>query len=283
MKLNGTRIHLNGVGGDVVVSHGQNYFLDLATKFKFKKLFREVKFSSKRHNKNFYTEFMKNLIYPFIPNYFKSVVVYCNNFYKIHITSHKQIFGEPKEFLDVNFAYQIKINDFEEENSDLNISGLSYAKKTHYNSLNNYSLQEDFETREKLSSKFNIESRFPYYDKRMVEFCYAIPTEIKFKDGWDRFVQRTSMENILPEEIQWRPYKTNLMNVLMKNLFIFEKNRLENIIHGKEELINKYINLEEIQKVYNKYKMDNSIAYTHVLHLWQIILLSEWLKLVREN
>ena len=283
MELNGSRIHLNGVGGDIVISHGQNYFLDLSTKFKFKKLFREVKFSSKRHNNFFYIEYMKNLIFPIIPFYFKKVIIYFNNFYKVHIIKQEQIFGKPKNFLNPDFARQIKLNDFKAEKTDLDMNELSNAKKTHYNSLNNYSLQEDFETREKLASKFNIESRFPYYDKRMVEFCYAIPTEIKFKYGWDRYIQRASMENIIPKEIQWRPYKTNLMSVLKTNLFLFETKRLENIIDGKEELINKYINLPEIRKIYDKYKLDNSIAYIHVLHLWQIILLSEWLKLLRGN
>ena len=284
MELNGSRIHLNGVGGDVVISHGQNYFSDLTIKFKFKKLFQEVKCSSKHHNKSFYKEFIINLILPIIPNCFKRVLIYFNNFYKVYIfKKNEEIFGEPKDFLNVNFSHQLKINNFEVEKADQDINKLSNAKKTHYNSLNNYSLQEDFETREKLASKFNIESRFPYYDKRMVEFCYAIPTEMKFKYGWDRYIQRASMENIIPKEIQWRPYKTNLTAVLKKNLFLFETDCLENVIYGKEKLVTNYINLDELQKIYYKYKMDNIIAYTHVLHLWQIIILSEWLKLLRGN
>ena len=112
----------------------------------------------------------------------------------------------------------------------------------------------------------------------MVEFCYAIPTEVKFKYGWDRYIQRAAMTDIIPKEIQWRPSKTNLINVLKKNLFLFEKNNLENIIYGNERLVNKYLNFKDLQKMYKKFEIDNLIAYIHLLNLWQILMLSEWLK-----
>ena len=86
------------------------------------------------------------------------------------------------------------------------------------------------------------------------------------------------MIDIIPKKIQWRPSKTNLINLLKKNLLLFEKNQLENIAYGNERLLNKYINIDDLQKIYEEFKIDNSITYIHVLNMWQILILSEWLK-----
>ncbi len=282
MGQNGFRIHLNGIGGDIVISHGENYFNDLTTKLKFKKLYDEVKNSSKHKNKVFYEELITSIIIPLIPEFSKPTLVHIIRYFNLIIRKRKeQIYSEPHDFLNNNFATKNKIMYFEEKNLDLNGKNLSNAKKSHYTSLFRYSQQEENEVRENLAAYFNIESRSPYYDKRMVEFCYAIPTEVKFKYGWDRYIQRASMTNIIPKEIQWRPSKTDLINFLEKNLFLFQRNDLEYIIYGNEGLINKYINCDDLQKIYKKFEIDNSIAYIHVLNMWQILILSEWLKKVQ--
>ncbi len=283
MELNGFRIHLNGIGGDIVISHGENYFHDLTTNHRFKKLYNEVKNSSKHKNKVFYKELIKSLIIPLIPEFSKPILVRIIQYFNLIIRKEKeQIYGEPHDFLNNDFASRTKIMYFKEKNVDLSGKNLSNAKKSHYYSLFRYSQQEENEVRENLAGNFNIESRSPYNDKRMVEFCYSIPTEVKFKYGWDRYIQRASMFDIIPEEIQWRPSKTNLINLLKKNLFLFQRNNLEKIIYGKDELTNKYINHDDLQKIYKKFKTENSIAYIHVLNMWQILVLSEWLKKVKK-
>ena len=73
---------------------------------------------------------------------------------------------------------------------------------------------------DKLASNFSIEPRYPYFDKRFIEFCYAIPNEIKFKYGWNRFIQRAAMNKILPSEIQWRIQKTNFNPIYERNLLL---------------------------------------------------------------
>ncbi|MGI6483992.1 MAG: asparagine synthase-related protein [Methanobacterium sp.] len=77
--------------------------------------------------------------------------------------------------------------------------------------------------RDKRAAAFNVEDRYPFLDKRLVEFCYAIPTEMKFKFGWSRYILRIAMTGILPIENQWRVSKANLNPVYKKNLLMFEK------------------------------------------------------------
>ena len=60
----------------------------------------------------------------------------------------------------------------------------------------------------------------------MVEFCYSLPIEMKIKYGWERYVMRLAMQDILPPEIQWRKQKANLSHMYKRNLILFEEKAL---------------------------------------------------------
>lgn len=47
----------------------------------------------------------------------------------------------------------------------------------------------------------------PYHDTRLLEFCMAAPGDLKFHDGYSRYLIRGGLDGILPPEIQWRTTK----------------------------------------------------------------------------
>ncbi|HDR68229.1 MAG TPA: hypothetical protein ENN61_04180 [Bacteroidaceae bacterium] len=53
-----------------------------------------------------------------------------------------------------------------------------------------------------------VEYAYPFFDVKLVEFYYSLPAELKYKNGFGRYIFRKSMEGILPEEICWRKDKT---------------------------------------------------------------------------
>jgi asparagine synthase (glutamine-hydrolysing) len=48
---------------------------------------------------------------------------------------------------------------------------------------------------------------FPFLDKRVLEFCLAMPGHMKVRDGYQRYPIRRALEGILPIKIQWRTSK----------------------------------------------------------------------------
>jgi len=52
-----------------------------------------------------------------------------------------------------------------------------------------------------------VECRFPLLDKELVEYVLALPSHMKVKDGWKRYIARKSMDGLLPPEVQWRKRK----------------------------------------------------------------------------
>lgn len=53
----------------------------------------------------------------------------------------------------------------------------------------------------------DVEMRFPFMDKRLLELCLAAPGEVKFHNGHKRGLVRTALDGLLPPAIQWRRTK----------------------------------------------------------------------------
>ena len=52
----------------------------------------------------------------------------------------------------------------------------------------------------------SIETRHPFMDFRLVEFGFSIPSNLKIKNGWQKWIIRKSMSE-LPDKIRWRKDK----------------------------------------------------------------------------
>ncbi|MBN8703081.1 MAG: asparagine synthase (glutamine-hydrolyzing) [Bacteroidetes bacterium] len=53
---------------------------------------------------------------------------------------------------------------------------------------------------------FSVESRHPFLDYRLVDYCFTIPDSIKIRDGWQKCILRESVKE-LPLEIKYRKDK----------------------------------------------------------------------------
>lgn len=57
------------------------------------------------------------------------------------------------------------------------------------------------------SMAFSREVRLPYLSHELVEFAMALPSNLKIRSGWTKYLLRKSMENKLPDSIAWRKDK----------------------------------------------------------------------------
>jgi asparagine synthase (glutamine-hydrolysing) len=83
-------------------------------------------------------------------------------------------------------------------------------RESHRRGISQPLYQLALELADKASRAFGLEPRYPFFDRRLIEFCYAVPEEHKFAHGWPRFLFRRAMEGILPPEVQWRADKGDL-------------------------------------------------------------------------
>jgi asparagine synthase (glutamine-hydrolysing) len=97
-----------------------------------------------------------------------------------------------------------------------------------------------------------LEQRYPFFDRRLMELCLALPFEQKLRHGWTRAILRRAMENILPPTVQWRTDKGNL-SVNIRRRLLAERETLEAIILHDSEIIGAYVDVPAVQAAYHRF------------------------------
>jgi len=269
MQKNNIRIVLGGHDGDCLLYKGEKYLMELFYSFKWKRLFQELNNASKLRNLNLLKLFIDKVIFPKYP-------------YAEKIWLKYKGIRKEKDFVNINKAFEKKYNlkkeykfyfldPYEKANT---------SKKIHYYYLTSGTHQMIFEMMDKLAGYFSIEPRHPMMDKRLLEFCYAVPTEIKYQMGWGRLLARKGLAKLLPHEIQWRVGKTNFDPVFRRNLLLYENDRLKQIIN-KNQFSRKYCDIKELNKIYNRYKQGKKGA--DAIDIWKIAILTLWIKEYKNN
>ena len=266
MHEKGIRTVLSGGGGDDVIYTGSNYFSGLAITFQWYSLLKELRGSSKVMNDSLYKKFIFRVCYPLIPDNFIKLIK--------KIICHWTKIPCPTSNLNKDFENKLETRGYKKYFKGT--KKLYKARDYHYFSITNGSAQKYFEIIDLTSDTFNIDTRYPYYDKRLIEFCYAIPDKMKFR-LWNRFIQRIAMDGIIPSEIQWRVDKASLRPFLAKNLLLFEEKNLDNIINNNE-VIKEYIDFAKFKDIYIKYKGNKNVSYNDIYYLWIVLILFFWLK-----
>ncbi|MDI6644199.1 MAG: lasso peptide isopeptide bond-forming cyclase [Methanobacteriaceae archaeon] len=270
MNNKNIRVLLGGNGGDEIISHGTYYFKYLARSFQWKKFLLEVYKHSKIFEKSFINLIISNLFLQFVPQVIKNII---RLYKKPNIFSQNGLF-----ILNSKFSVKLGGKRFLNDLKWKPFENARTSRKNHYLSI--IADQYVLEMLDKLSSNFLIEPRYPYYDKRIVEYCYSVPEDIKFHDGWNRLLLRKSMTNILPPEIQWRRKKTNFSPVYERNLLI-EKEIIEDIFKNENNFINQYFDLEVLKEIY--YKFTSGYDSENFFAIWISVLINIWKKLYKIN
>lgn len=291
---NNIRIVLTGEDGDIVVSKGQNYFRELAVTFQWKKLFKELRYTSdvfklnktsydkseslpiKNFNRSFLSTLVNSVIFPLIPDVLKKVL-------KPFYNKKNNIRIKPDTYiLNNEFIQKLKVDEYLNEFQAK--SHVKTPKGIHYKFLASDLNQSVLEMNDRLAAAFSIEERHPFYDKRVIEFCYALPTEMKYQFGWSRYILRKAMDGILPEEVQWRFFKQDYMPPLQKNLSS-EMNFLKKVVYNNNHTLEDYVDMDKLRRIYDNYEVQykekgraGSVEdITNSVDLWLVTMLYVWL------
>src|SRR5690606_12405963 len=60
---------------------------------------------------------------------------------------------------------------------------------------------------DRMSMAHGREIRLPFLDVRLMDLLIALPTSLKLRSGWTKYLFRKAMESELPKEIAWRKDK----------------------------------------------------------------------------
>jgi asparagine synthase (glutamine-hydrolysing) len=126
-----------------------------------------------------------------------------------------------------------------------------------------------------------VEMRSPFFDRRLIEFCIALPLEQKFKQGWTRYVLRRAVNGFMPESVQWRPGKANISAAFLKGLRDGASERMQAL--QRPGRVSPYVcepvlqrSIERIQAAQHHHEADSELD-----QLISVLLLDMWLERVQ--
>jgi len=263
MHQNGVKVVLSGHDGDSLLYKGEKYLMELFVNLRWIKLFQEINSISSGKKVDLFKLFVAKVIFPLIPTFLGVWLKY------------KGIRRE-KDFVNINkdFARELQLKRHYKKLELDSFRKANNSKRVHYYYLTLATHQYIFEMMDKFAGAYSMETRHPMMDKRLIEFCYAVPTHIKYHHGWGRLLARLGLADLLPKEVQWRKGKRNFFHVFERNLLLFERAHLDHLIcHNK--LIRSYVDCEELPKIYSRYINGNKGADS--IDIWKTAILSQWL------
>ncbi len=257
----GARIVLDGIEGDEIVYSDTILNLkELLLSLKLIKFFKEIE--------SLYRN--RSLPYKYII-YYLSLDLAPLLLIKI-IKKIRQIYYNP-EIINKNFSQQTNISEKNNQFIKKN-QRIKTVNEKHYNDIDSAFIQFKMELNDWISAPFSTEARHPFYDKRLVEFCLALPSEQKVSKGWDRYIMRRALKNIIPREIQWRNDKGDL-SYNFNNSLLKEDKEIQKLIYSKNNQFKEYIDMENLRRIYNRFKSGKVNVH---MYIWNAILILKWLE-----
>ncbi len=231
-KWEGIRTLLSGFGGDEVVTHpGREYVRELFSRKAWRKIWQELNVNQDG-GKTISLKSLASLVLDETAPTVKRILSLSKNL----LTDHKK--GEPAHILT-----QFPINpDFFLSDSirnrlasqQRNRQEKSIRKSQCYR-LTHPSVATRLEICSIEAASRHLEYRYPLLDIRLVEFHLAVPSCLKRKNGYGRYLYRKAVEGIIPPEIQWRVDKTGTTVPAARPRLIRDFREIENLIRRSSE------------------------------------------------
>ncbi|RYX82714.1 hypothetical protein EON83_18015 [bacterium] len=150
----------------------------------------------------------------------------------------------------------------------------------HANDLSSPLQPMALEAMDALAGAHAMEVRVPFWEENMVTLCLSLPSDQKMRDGWNRWVMRRAMQNLLPPDVQWRSAKTNFASQMIWGLCHIERDRIESQLQNPG-ILTQWLDIsharvlwEELQKL----PLDSTRAAHIAFALWRFMILGVWLR-----
>lgn len=298
------RVLLTGLDGDNAVSYGWPRLIDLISQGDWDRLVTETKSAAALRGVGD-EAILRRWVYPYLTDLSKhfrliTLAQTISQLHKHFLISREQViynYGiKPliprslrrlrRRFLDPSFSLYESIirNQFAKQHGigseqrilHRKLFDVLTEKEAHRRRIMNGLLNLAFEVQDISAFAFSIESRQPFFDKRLIEYSFSLPADQKMSQGWTRVVLRRAMEGILPPEVQWRKDKAFLGGHFITALLERERAVLDDVLVNNPGQLERFVDLNNLQDVFRQYidaPQDRSATT-----VWGALMLGLWLR-----
>jgi asparagine synthase (glutamine-hydrolysing) len=266
----GVRILLDGFDGDSIVSHGFEFLTELGRSGRWGKMASEIYWLSRRFHRSRWWFLRHYILRPMVVDPVRQ---------KWHRFTVKERFNPLPIPTPMNqdFIRRIQWEERFRSKHEARAKPIRSLKEEHWRNLT-WGIHPFFlEVNDKAAAAFGMDHRHPFYDRRLVEFCFAVPPDQKLCQGWDRVIQRRAMDRILPEKIRWRISKSNWGPSFKRGMMELGRSQLDGIILKESGLIESYVDVPALREAYARCR-SGQISPADGMSIWVVVTLALWLR-----
>lgn len=265
----GVRVLLDGSDGDTTVSHGYERFYHLGTHFRFPTLLREARLYCQRHQIPFSSPRLLRhyCLQPYVPD--------------VLLRAVKSLRGkEAESSLPILAALTAEFKsryDWRQRREQIarQPSFRRCGRLPQYYLFRSPLQQYTMEFIDSRIAANHQEIRYPFWDRRLMEFCLALPLAQKMSNGWGRAILRNAMHTILPLEVERRIGKADLSPYFLLSFAERGQAKISPIL-SPTSAVAAYVKVGQIEKWWRQF-IENPLKEPELaLALYLVASLNEW-------
>jgi asparagine synthase (glutamine-hydrolysing) len=133
----------------------------------------------------------------------------------------------------------------------------------------------------RVAASQGIEARHPFLDRRVVEFCLALPWDQKVRNGWTKHIVRRATEGLVPDEVRWRRGRWVRLGPRFLQAAISQSRDLVSAhLAGTMSELAPFADLGKLRRLYRSFLDGDAGAAESV---WTAAALASWLRNLRTS
>jgi asparagine synthase (glutamine-hydrolysing) len=203
----GLRVVLTGLGGDQWLQGSEYFLCDLIARLQWRQVLRQLRLDRRFGRLDSHFDRLRVLLrWGLIPMLPKATVRLLRRLLRRPLYPSSI---EPKFARDVKLAARLA-------SDPPRPLGMAYAQRSIYDYWASPWLWHLLEMDDRSNAWAGVEGRHPFYDRRVLEFAFAIPEEQRARLDLTKFVLRTAMKGLMPERIRERRSKGQFGRVFIE-------------------------------------------------------------------
>lgn len=267
-RAHGVRALLDGIDGDTTVSHGLELLPVLARTGRVAALSRELRALGRRHGAGTPGLLWRFALQPLIPPAFRQATRRVRR-RRPACLAHTAI--RPEFARRMGIVERVDAFDRKQERP------VRSAREAHGRAMQSGLIPYALELADKAAAAFDVEPRYPFFDRRLMEFCLALPPEQKLREGWSRFVMRRAMDGLLPDRVRWRSSKASLAPNFKRRLLAQDRPVLDEVVFEHANIVEEYVDTAALRRAYERFVADPT-SESDALTVYSTVVLALWLQ-----
>lgn len=142
---------------------------------------------------------------------------------------------------------------------------------------------QSLEVLDKLAGSHGLDLRFPFLDRRLVEWCLTAAPEERLAEGYTRSLLRQGMKGIIPEMVRTRRDKYDFMAQLVDAMIDRDEQTVDDVLNNPDERLAGCFEMDELRRLWARLKADrNSVRGRDVQAIWRAVMMGLWLRRARQ-